>query len=128
MILERIVSRRTISATILALLLIPPTALAGSGVQYSRDKKSTLISKDVGTERWAITYRLADGAVFGNVFYPDGREPSFVSCDRSSSNGGSATFRCYGADRCGGEPCPPGQYSFIADVTLPESFFLPPGN
>lgn len=113
-------------AAVLAAARGADPAHAGSGVQYSRDRSSTLISKDVGAERWAITYRVDDGAAFGNVFYPDGRDPSFISCDRIGVNGSDSSYRCYGANRCPGEPCGEEQYSFIAEVSLPTSFFFPP--
>jgi hypothetical protein len=114
---------------VLALLVAPALVEAQSGVQWTRARDATLVSKDVGAERWAITYRLADGHVFGNVFRSDGGPPSFLDCDRTSVTDTDATFTCYGADACGGAPCPTSQYTLIAaDISLPLSFFFPPGD
>ena len=43
-----------------------------SGLQITPDERCTLVSKDVGTERWAITRNADDGSVTGNVFFPFG--------------------------------------------------------
>jgi hypothetical protein len=112
----------------LALLLAPSLAAAQSGVQWTRDRDSTLVSKDVEAERWAITYRLSDGRVTGNVFRTDGGPPAFLDCDRTAVTDTDATFDCWGADACAGTPCPSSQYTQIASgLSLPLSFFFPPG-
>lgn len=117
------------SILVLALLLVPGLAFAESGVQWTRDRDATLISKDVGAERWAITYRLSDGRLTGNVFRSDGGPSSFLDCPRTSTDGTSATFTCYGASACGGAPCPTSQYTLIASgVSLPLTFLFPPGD
>jgi len=114
---------------VLALLVSPSLAASQSVVQWTRDRTATLVSKDVGAERWAITYRLADGHVNGNVFRTDGGPASFLDCDRTSVTDTDATFDCYGADACGGAPCPESEYTLIAtDISLPLSFFFPPGD
>lgn len=114
---------------LLALLVAPSLAWSDSGVQWTRDREATLVSKDVGSERWAITYRLADGQVTGNVFRSDGGPSSFLDCDRTSVTDTDATFDCYGADACGAAPCPESEYTLIAtDIVLPLSFFFPPGD
>jgi hypothetical protein len=100
-------------------------AAAQAGVQITRDAKRTLISKDVGAERWAITLN-EDNSVTGNVFQSGGGEPSFVYCTEVSRADGQVTLDCSGADRCAAAPCPAGDWTFIAQVTLPESFFRPP--
>lgn len=97
----------------------------GAGVQYTLDGDATLVSKDVGSERWAITYRLSDGRVSGNVFQSNGGEPSFLTCDRIATEDGVGTFRCYGADRCTSPRCPEDQYSEVGTAELPLSFFFP---
>jgi hypothetical protein len=100
-------------------------AAAQAGVQVTRDGKRNLISKDVGAERWAITLN-EDGSVTGNVFQSGGGEPSFVFCTEESRAEGDVTLSCSGADRCDAAPCPGSDWTFIAEVTLPESFFQPP--
>src|SRR5690606_22355620 len=69
---------------LLALILVPALAEAQSGVQWTRERDATLVSKDVGPERWAITYRLSDGRVTGNVFRTDGGPTSFLDCTQTS--------------------------------------------
>ena len=114
---------------VFALLVAPSLAEAQSGVQWTRDRDATLVSKDVNAERWAITYRLSDGRVTGNVFRTDGGPPAFLDCERTSVNDTEATFDCFGADACAEAPCPRSQYSLIATgISLPISFFFPPGD
>jgi hypothetical protein len=60
-------------------------ALAGSAqaqraIQVTPDQKRILISKDVGSQRWAITYNLDDHTATGNVFFAGGGDPQFVWC------------------------------------------------
>lgn len=111
-------------------LLFPSVALAGSGVQLTPDTKRILVSKDLAGERWAITCE-DDGTITGNV-YRSAEEPAFVWCDPQSDDGNADPYArlyilsCYGADRCPTQPCGPDQWAFIADVTLPGSFCLPP--
>jgi len=114
--------------TAFALLVAPALAGATTGVQWTRDRDATLINKDVGTERWAITYRLSDGRVTGNVFRSDGGPPAFLDCNRTSATDTDATFDCFGADACAAAPCPTSQYTLIqSGISLPLSFFFPPG-
>lgn len=114
-----------------ALSMLPGSS-AGSGLQITPDGKRTLVSKDVGAERWAITLNADDGTVTGNVFRSDGGTPSFVWCSFLFDDGNAdpyerqLTFDCSGAEACPGPSCPAGQWGTIATVSLPGSFFLPP--
>jgi hypothetical protein len=101
------------------------TADRESGVQLTPEGTRTLISKDIGEERWAIT-RNADGSVTGNVFFRDGRDPVFVYCTETGSTASDVMLRCESADGCALAPCPPGAWTFVAEVPLPRSFFAPP--
>ena len=92
---------------LLAILVVPAIAEAQSGVQWTRARDATLVSKDVDAERWAITYRLSDGRATGNVFRTDGGPTSFLDCERTSLVDGTATFDCYGADACADSQSPP---------------------
>lgn len=93
----------------------PASAQPASGLQISPDGKRTLISKDVGTQRWAITLNADDGTVTGNVFASDGGAPSFVWCSETARTESDITFSCSGADPCPLEPCPADdEWSFIA--------------
>lgn len=94
-----------------------------AGVRRTPDDERTLISKDVGGLRWAITQHADDGTVTGNVFSPEGGDPQFVWCEPRGSSGSDLSFSCYGADRCALSPCDASEWSFLADVNLPASFF-----
>lgn len=96
-----------------------------SGVQISPGGRYTLISKDVGAERWAISLN-DDATVTGNVFYPDGRAPAFVWCADAGSTDAERVLSCMGADACALSPCVASSWSFVADVTVPQAFFAPP--
>jgi hypothetical protein len=119
---------RTLLA-VFAVLIAPSLVEAQSGVQWTRDRDATLVSKDVEAERWAITYRLADGRVTGNVLRTDGGPTSFLDCNRTDVTDTDATFDCFGANACAAAPCPTSQYTLIASgISLPLSFFFPPGD
>jgi hypothetical protein len=111
-----------------ALVAVDTLAAAESGVQVTPDGKRNLISKDVGDQRWAITYDLTDGTVTGNVFFPAGGAAAFVWCERAAEQPGAieVALSCYGADACVAAPCVATQWTFIATVTLPTAFFAPP--
>jgi N-acetylneuraminic acid mutarotase len=115
-----------LAACVFAALAVPVTATGQSAVQVPPDGIGTLITKDVAGARWAIS-RNPDGTVTGNVFAPDGSPPSFVWCEETGTTEGQVTLACRGTDRCALAPCTPDAWVFIGDVTLPESFFLPPG-
>ena len=108
-----------------------PAQNVPSALQIAPDSKRTLVSKDVGGERWAITKNADDGTVSGNVFTSDGAEPKFVWCEPIGNDGNPdpsavlVTYACSGADRCNASPCTADQWSFLSEVTLPGSFFLP---
>jgi hypothetical protein len=114
---------------LLAVLVAPALAHAQAAVQWTRERDATLISKDVGAERWAITYRLADGRATGNVYRTDGGPTSFLDCQRTSVDESTATFDCYGANACPAAPCDGSAYVLIASgISLPLEFFFPPGD
>jgi hypothetical protein len=106
-------------------------ASAQTGLQAERDGRGTMLSKDVGGERWAIRYDPGAGTITGNVFLTDGSDPKFVWCARVGDDGVldprnvQISFSCDGADRCSSLPCLETAWQHIADVTLPGSFFLP---
>ena len=104
----------------------PLVAARPSGLQVTGDGKRTLISKDVGDERWAISRNGDDGSATGNVFFPAGGEPKFVWCGQEGTAGDDLVFSCSGADACRDTICGPEQWSYIAQVQLPASFFSPP--
>lgn len=95
--------------------------------QWTREGDETIVNAEIGTERWTITYRVADGRVIGNVHHADGSRPSFVQCNRTEIDGGRETFECFGADACAAAPCED-DYVALGPVTVATSLFLPPGS
>jgi hypothetical protein len=123
---------RAALATALVATFATGAAAQGSGLQQTPDSARYLISKDVGAERWAISYNLNDKTVTGNVFKTDGSPPSFVYCNNLieaiSPNPADIqyTLDCYGADACAAAPCTSSQWTLIAaGIQLPGSFLLP---
>jgi len=114
---------------VLTMLVAAAPAHAQSGTRTTPDGKQVLISKDVGTERWAIALNLNDGTVTGNVFRQEG-EPQFVWCERLGESLGDPStteiqLSCRGADRCASSPCRATSWTELGQVSLPGSFFLP---
>jgi hypothetical protein len=103
-----------------------------SGIQQTPDSARYLISKDVGAERWAISFNLGDKTVTGNVFKTDGSPPSFIWCrivgEASSPNPADTqyTLDCYGANACAAAPCNDAQWSLIqSGLQIGGDFLLP---
>lgn len=124
---------RVVFAAIVALSLASSALAQGSGSQQTPDSARYLISKDIGPERWAISYNLNDGTVTGNVFKTDGSAPSFIWCKITGTVAAANppdnqyTLDCYGADACAAAPCTPGSWALIASgVPLSGDFLLPP--
>lgn len=125
------------AAVAVALLGRSPVAPAvdrASGSQMTPDSRRYLISKDLGPERWAISYNLQDRTVTGNVFRADGSEPSFVWCKVASEipSGDPAATRylldCEGAPKCPGAPCSDDDWQLIQKgIEITGAFLLPPG-
>lgn len=119
---------------LLALALATATpANAQSGIQITPDGKRSLINRDLGDERWAISYDFDDRTVTGNVFFRDGRPPAFVWCERVSDDGNpdpgtvEITFSCSGAQSCRTTACAAADWTVINPaVTLPGAFLVPP--
>jgi hypothetical protein len=86
------------------------------GIQRTPNLMYTLVNKDVGDERWAISLN-EDGTATGNVFRTSG-SPAFIACTPTGGN----DFACSGADACVTDVCID-QYTFIANITLPDDFF-----
>jgi hypothetical protein len=104
-----------------------------SGVQLTRDSRRYLISKDVGAERWAITFNLDDRTVTGNVFKTDGSPTSFIWCEITSEtpapNPADTQFLldCFGSNACEAAPCTDDQWTLInTGIPISGSFMFPP--
>ena len=127
----------------LAAVITASGANAQTGATLAPDLQSFLVNKDLGNERWTINVNLFSTNpndiinVTGNIFRADGGPASFVTClVRSDSTGTlndpSSTFRlsCSGADACTttADACARNAWTLISDdVSVPASFFLPPG-
>ena len=122
-------------ALIAGLLLGHPIAAHAqreSGIQLSPQSNRYFISKDVGQERWAITYNLDDKTVTGNVFPLDGGAPTFLTCDitrvdQAPNPADSQYFLdCRASGPCASAPCGDGQWGAPSSVgPIPGSFLLP---
>jgi len=128
-------SRQTIVVLFAAVALASEArAQTSSGVQMTPDSRRYLISKDVGTERWAISFNLADRTVTGNVFKTDGSAPSFIWCRITGEtpapepSQSSYVLDCFGADACAAAPCADESWTPIASGLTIGGDFLLPGN
>jgi hypothetical protein len=104
-----------------------------SGIQLDPDSATYIISKDVGDERWAITYNLDRKVVIGNVFPQGGGSPSFLYCSITqvdqAANPADAMYHmsCQFAQSCGQAPCANQWGAPFPVPAIPGSFFLPTG-
>src|SRR5437762_2371030 len=123
---------RTITAAAAIFTAATIADAAPTGVQWTPDGLRILVNKDVGDERWAITWNLSDVSTTGNVFFRDDRAPAFVWCQNTDHDFVASIgelnlqFRCFGADPSfGGFHF--ADWTVISDsVVLPTSFFIPP--
>ena len=110
------------------------SAQSASGLQMTPDSRRYLISKDVGAERWAISFNLDDRTVTGNVFKTDGSAPSFIWCRITSETPAQDPSKnaylldCFGADACAAAPCVASAWTPIASgLAIGGDFLLPDG-
>lgn len=111
----------------------PARAERQSGIQLTPDSARYLISKDVGSDRWAISYNLDDKTVTGNVFPSGGGSPQFVWCTTTSVDqapdpaNAQYRLRCQFAQPCTSAPCTDTAWNLSppSDVVIPGSFLLP---
>ncbi len=116
------------------------------GATLTFDRLNHLVTKDLGPERWSISYSYTPVitgrgvqnrflSVTGNVFQADGSPPAFVYCEPQPDSTGtlddpSSEFRflCLGTDACEttAEECAEEWTLISDDVRVPASFFLPP--
>ncbi|HZR80486.1 MAG TPA: hypothetical protein VFD92_05240 [Candidatus Binatia bacterium] len=118
--------RRRAGALALAAGLAADAAWAQSALQVTPDGKRTLINKQVGDERWAITLNADDATVTGNVSEAGG-SAAFLFCTPGlTTDREDVALSCQSAPPCTVAPCPGSQWTFADDVALPLSFFAPP--
>ena len=123
-------------------------ANGGRGATLTLDRLSHLVTKDIGSERWSISYSYQPFEsdqlgvetrflnVTGNVFQSDGSAPSFVYCTLRADSTGTLSdptselrFICQGSGACTSTAtdCAENDWRPISnDVRLQASFFLPP--
>jgi hypothetical protein len=133
-VLDRAVRLTTASIMTILVLSAVDARAQGSGIQLTPDSTRYLISKDVGAERWAISFNLADRTVTGNVFKTDGSPPSFIWCDITQETpapnpaDNQYILDCYGADACAQAPCSDTDWTLIASgLPIGGDFLLPDG-
>lgn len=122
---------RTTLAAALVLAAATTVQAAEGGVQWTPAGTQILANKDVGAERWALTFNLSDMSGTGTVFFTDDRDPAFIWCELQSSTFDAGVgeldlrYRCLGSGRgIGGFSL--SDWSLISDqVDLPLSFFVP---
>ena len=115
----------TVGSAVLLLSVATGTvhAQGGSSVQCI-DGGTLLISKDVGPDRWAISYRRSDGLTAGNVYSQDGGA-IFLSCRREGIREGNVQLSCGTSLGCSADECP--AFEPIAEpVSVPCTFFTAP--
>lgn len=119
----------------IVLALSTSASASDSGVQITQQGPTVvLVQKDVGNERWAMTFSLEESSALeatGNIFRA-GAAPAFVQCrpiDVLNPNAPidrqTIVYNCYGADACPSAPCSASQWRFIATVDIPANFLLP---
>ena len=115
-------------------LLAPELALAQrqSGIQLGLDADTVLVSKDVGADRWAISYTSFTGVLTGNIFPVGGGTPKFVWCDDTfTGDDNNYIFNCWQADPCTVGPCGEEDIHWISigrGIPLPASFLALPAD
>ncbi|MBY0279956.1 hypothetical protein K2Z84_31860 [Candidatus Binatia bacterium] len=114
-----------------------------AGVTMTPDRLHLLVNKDLGAERWSISMNLSANdptrivSVTGNVYRSDDETVSFVHCAARPDSTGSLSdassairFTCRGMGGCTGNAlgCARSAWTPLTrDVSIPASFFLPPG-
>lgn len=115
-------------------LLAPEFALAQrqSGIQLGLDADTILVSKDVGDDRWAISYSQITGVLTGNIFPVGGGAPKFVWCDDTfTGDENTFIFDCFQADPCTVGPCGEEGIDWTSigtGIPLPASFLALPAD
>ncbi len=121
-----------VRSLILCLTLLSSTEAAQlRNLQVTPAGDHVLINKDVGDERWAITYDLFADTLTGTVYFEGGQNPAFFDCTNTTpEDPETVTLSCSisnpgcGASPATTEACPRGgEWQQVAAQPLPRSFF-----
>jgi len=91
----------------------PSQTATAAELAKTEDGSRVLANKNINGERWAIAYDATRQDVTGNVLLPNG-DATFIECS-ASRNGAILDLRCQSFSG--------GQWRFLANTTLPVSFF-----
>lgn len=112
---------RTLAATILGVCL-PALSLAQTPTTLSPTAQHILVSKEIGTERWAIVQDLSTGTLLGNVTGASGGATRFLWCETLAASNTELRFLCSGATDCEAPDCTR-TWHLLPQVSVPISFF-----
>ena len=116
--------RAALAAVALTVVVADPSAAQRQSSIQCPDSGTVLISKDVGQDRWAISYRPSTGVTTGNVYTADGGA-IFLKCDRRGIESGQVILACSTGTSCSDGECPPFE-PIVGDVPIACSFFTAP--
>jgi hypothetical protein len=117
---------------LLCLVCLSSTAAAQPrNLQVTPAGSHVIINKDVGDERWAMTYDLSADMLTGTVYSGGGQERAFFECtNMTPENPETVTLSCSISNSgCGASPpstevCPQdGEWQQVATQPLPRPFF-----
>ena len=115
---------KVLLAAVAVIVATSGAAARESAVQCTSVGSQVLVNKDVGQDRWVITYRKSDGLTIGNVFTGEGGAV-FVQCTRNGVSNGKLQLQCATADSCSADTCP--DFQPLPDpVAIDCSFFAAP--
>lgn len=123
--------RRVAAAGVLVAVLPGLAWPQPSGRQTTPDGRHVLVNRAEAGLQWAISYSPNEGTITGNVFDPNGGDPSYIWCERLRDDGVmdpaavAIDWRCEGADPCTMSPCDASGWSDLGVVPLGGFFFLP---
>jgi hypothetical protein len=117
---------------VLCLIFLSSTAAAQPrNLQVTPAGDHVLINKDVGDERWALSYDLFADTLTGTVYFESGQNPAFYDCTNTTpEDPETVNLSCSISNPgCGASPatttaCPQGgEWQPVATQPLPRSFF-----
>ena len=120
----RVSVQAALAAAALTVVLAQPSAAQRQSSVQCPDNSTVLISKDVGQDRWAISYRPSTGVTTGNVYTADGGA-IFLKCDRRGLEQGQVILSCSTGTGCSDTECPAFE-PIGGEIPIACSFFTAP--